>query len=386
MSRYSSWSALLVAAAILFALIYFILPGGQAPDESNVSRSSGNSKIFGIADPDLIYEGATTQASQLAAMRAIGITSVRVDADWNWIQPTGPKTFYWTKLDQEVHSIRAAGMSVDLIIDGCPRWAALAGAAGAPSPQPASSAQYASWAADVAARYAPEGVNDFEIWNEPNIVRFWQPKPNPAAYTADLMAAYVAIKKVDRSAFVISGGLAPAASDGTNFSPISFLTEMYAHGVKGSFDALGYHPYSFPAAPDSYEPWSAWSQMNQARSSIRSMMTKNGDSGKPIWITEFGAPSNGPSGISASAQSAELSQAIAYAKKVTWIGAMYIYTWQDSVTLPAKDNWFGLLTEDGSPKPAYYAVSSGLVDTEVEKPAFVPVPLYGGWGSKVRPV
>jgi aryl-phospho-beta-D-glucosidase BglC (GH1 family) len=58
----------------------------------------------------------------------------------------------------------------------------------------------------VAARYKPDGVTTFEIWNEPNNASFWQPRPNPAAYTADLIAAYAAIKKASPSAFVISGG------------------------------------------------------------------------------------------------------------------------------------------------------------------------------------
>ena len=58
-------------------------------------------------------------------------------------------------------------------------------------------------------------------------------------------------------------------------------------------------------------------------------MTLNGDSRKPVWITEFGAPSIGPSGIDASAQRAELSQAVAYVNRHSWIGALYIYTWQD---------------------------------------------------------
>jgi polysaccharide biosynthesis protein PslG len=357
MSRYSSLGTPLVVAAVLFVSIFLVSPAGHA---SIGSKIGSNSEVFGIADPELVSETPAAQAAQFAAMRAIGITSVRVDADWRWVQPSGPRVFDWTQLDQEVHSIRAAGMSVDLIIDGCPRWAALASAATDPSPQPASSAQYAAWAADVAARYAPAGVDDFEIWNEPNVVQSWQPRPNPAAYAADLVAAYAAIKKVNPLAFVISGGLAPAATDGTNYSPTSFLTAMYEHGVKGSFDALGYHPYSFPAVPDTYEPWSAWSQMTQTRSSIRSIMAKHGDSGKPIWITEFGAPSNGPAGIGAAAQRTELSQAIAYARKVDWIGALYIYTWQDSAKVPAIDNWFGLLTEGGAPKPAYYTVSASL--------------------------
>ena len=219
---------------------------------------NGSSKIFGNLN-DLINETAIIQASQVAAMKEIGISSVRIDARWSLVQPTSPETFDWAQLDQEVDSIRHAGMSVDLIIDGCPRWAAVAGAVDDPSPQPASPTQYAVWAADVAARYAPMGVSDFEIWNEPNAANAWQPKANPAAYTADLVSAYSAIKAVDPSAFIISGGLAPEATDGTNYSPVDFLKAMYADGAKGSFDALGYHPYGFPALPDSYEPWSAWS-------------------------------------------------------------------------------------------------------------------------------
>jgi hypothetical protein len=316
---------------------------------------------FGISDPDLTGETAKVQASQLAAMKAVGITSVRLDASWNMVQHDGPGEFYWTLLDQAVRSARAAGMSVDLIIDGCPPWAALPGTSGDPSPQPASSAQYATWAAEVAARYAPKGVNMFEIWNEPNNVLFWQPAPNPSAYTADLVAAYAAIKAVDPSAFVISGGLAPVATDATDSSPIDFLRAMYADGAKGSFDALGYHPYSYPALPDTYEPWSGWSQMAQTRPSIRSVMTSHGDGGKPIWITEVGAPSSGPDGVGAAAQAAEFTQAIAAAKATTWIGGFYLYTWQDAGTNPSDNgDWFGLLQAGGSPKSAYRALAAAI--------------------------
>jgi hypothetical protein len=294
-------------------------------------------------------------------MKVAGITSVRLDADWSWVQPVGPTQFDWTDLDQEVTSARAAGMSVDLIIDGCPPWAALAGTSGDAHSQPASAAQYATWAAEVAARYAPQGVGIFEIWNEPNNAFFWQPKPNPAAYTADLVAAYDAIKRVDRSAFVISGGLAPEATDGTNISAIDFLKGMYADGARGHFDALGYHPYSYPALPNTYEPWSAWSQMALTNPSVRSVMTSNGDGGKSIWITEFGAPTSGPGGVGQAAQATALTQAIADAKGNSWIGALYIYSWQDDGTDPANgQDWFGLLTAAGAPKLAYAAVVDAI--------------------------
>jgi hypothetical protein len=324
-------------------------------------QSNAGVSGVGIADPDLISKSASVQASQLAAMKAAGITSVRLDANWNWVQYGGKNSFDWAQLDQVVKSSRAAGMSVDLIIDGCPAWAALAGTSGDASPQPASSAQYATWAAEVAARYARQGVGIFEIWNEPNATGFWQPKANPAAYTADLVAAYAAIKKVDPSAFVISAGLAPEATDGSNINAVDFLKAMYAHGAKGSFDALGYHPYSYPALPNTYKSWSGWSQMAQTSSSIRSVMTSNGDSSKKLWLTEEGAPSGGPSGVGQAAQATALTQAIANAKTTSWIGALYLYSWQDEGTDSGNtEDWFGLLTARGSQKPAYTAVVAAL--------------------------
>ena len=319
------------------------------------------SERFGISDPNLLGEEVSIQKTQLAAMKAMGITSVRLDANWDWVQPSGPRTFNWEQLDQAVRSIRSAGMSADLIIDGCPPWAAVAGTSGDPSPQPASTVQYATWAADVAKRYSPLGVSIFEIWNESNLAGSWQPKPNPSAYTADLVAAYSAIKAVDPSAFVVSGGLGPAATNGSNYSPIDFLKAMYADGAKGSFDALGFHAYSFPALPDTYEPWSGWSEMAQTNPSIRSVMAGAGDGGKPIWITEFGAPSGGPDGVGEAAQAVALQQAIDRAKVTNWIGALYLYTWQDSGTDPNNnEDWFGLLTAGGSRKPAYSKVAASI--------------------------
>ena len=318
------------------------------------------SRTFGISDPALLSETARQQKADLTAMKAIGIESIRVDADWAAVQPDGPTSFDWGTLDRTVGSIEAAGMSADLVIDGCPQWAATADSAASSAPSPASPAQYATFAAQVAARFAPVGVDIFEVWNEPNIAEFWQPSPDPRAYAAVLKAAYSAIKKVVPSATVISGGLSPASS-GTNVAPIDFLKAMYADGAKDYFDALGFHPYSFPATPDTYEPWSAWSQMSQTSPSVRSIMASHGDSGKKIWITEYGAPSSGPGGIGEAAQSASLTRAIDKARSASWIGAIYLYTWVDSGNSPADHgDEFGLLTGSGKRKTAYNGVAWAL--------------------------
>jgi polysaccharide biosynthesis protein PslG len=316
--------------------------------------------IVGIADNSLLGESAKTQAAQFSAMKSRGISSVRVDANWRLVQPTEASHFHWAALDQEVRSIRDAGMSVDLIIDGCPSWAAVPSAVNDMFAQPKSSAQYAAWAAEVVGRYRSMGVNYFEIWNEPNINEFWRPQPNPAAYTADLVAAYRSIKKVDPAAIVISGGLAPAADNGIDYNPVTFLADMYSDGAKGSFDYLGDHPYSYPVLPDTYNPGSAWSQMYETKPSIRSIMRENGDSAKKVWITEFGAPSTGRPGVSLTAQRNALAQALAYAYKTDWIAAFYIYTWRDTTTKPKASTSFGLESFAGQPKPALSAVSTAL--------------------------
>jgi hypothetical protein len=321
---------------------------------TSIAKSTSG-PTFGVSIPSLIVQTPATRVAWLANLKLIGITSIRAGADWRSIQYAGPKTYDWAPLDQEIDSIRAAGMTVDLVIAGCPPWAAVRGAAHKSSPQPANPATYAKFAAAVAARYAPQGVKNFEIWNEPNNAIFWQPKPNPEAYTADLRAAYASIKAADSSAFVITGGLAPEANRGKNINAVTFLNDMYVDGAKGSFDALGYHPYSYPALPNTYELWSGWSQMRQTPSSIERVLSAHGDASKRLWLTEMGAPTSGSGGAGMTGQAAELTQAIADAKASSWIGALYIYTYEDS----GKDR-FGLLTANGSPKPAFAAVGAAL--------------------------
>lgn len=328
---------------------------------NNHSAIAPHTAVFGIVPKRFVNDSASVQATQLAQMKAAGVTSVRMDANWNFVQHAGPQSYNWTQLDQEINSVRAARMSIDLVIDGCPPWAALPGAAGDPVPRPASAAQYAHWAAAVARRYVPKGVTTFEIWNEPNDSKFWQPKPNPAFYTKMLVLSDKAIKKIDRSAFVIVGGLAPLATVKGNYSGPAFLARLYADGAEGYFDAVGDHPYCFPTSPAAYEPWSGWSQMSQTTPSLRSVMERHGDADKTIWITEYGAPSNGPSGVGGRGQAVELRLGIEAAKRTPWIGALYMYTWQDTGTDPSTNaDWFGLLTSTGKPKPAYHAVVTEL--------------------------
>jgi hypothetical protein len=307
-----------------------------------------DSGLIGFAAPELLDGDHSGQVQQLEQMKSMGMNTVRVDANWLAGEPS-QGTFDWSALDGLMAAVQQVGMTADLIIDGCPPWAAAAGATGQFA-QPASPAQFATWAAAVAARYGSKGAGYFEIWNEPNIQTFWSPAPNPAAYTADLVAAYAAIKAADPSSVVISAGLAATDNTSENINPVTFFGDMYADGAKGSFDAVGDHPYTFPASPYT-DSQGSWGEMDQTSPSLRSLMIAHGDGAKKIWITEFGAPTDV---VTDAQQATELTQAITAAKNTSWIGAFYIYTWSDQYS---GDN-FGLLDSNGNPKPAFNAVAA----------------------------
>jgi polysaccharide biosynthesis protein PslG len=329
-------------------------PKPRAAARKPASASGPGGVVFGIADGSLLSLSPAEQAQQLEAMKAMGITSVRVDASWYVTQVDGPDSYNWTPLDTAVSAIQRAGLTADLIIDQCPPWAAASGAQGQFA-QPASPTAFGNWAAAVATRYYGKGANYFEIWNEPNIAEFWSPAPDPAAYTADLKAAYTAIKAVAPSAVVITAGLAPAADSSDSYDIVTFVQDMYADGAQGYFDGIGDHPYSYPFTPDNVLLGSAWSEMSQTSPSLRSLMVAHGDSAKKIWITEYGAPTSGTEhNVSDAEQSNEMVQAISQAKQLGWIGSVYIYTWEDG------GDGFGLLTADGGQKPAYAAVAAAL--------------------------
>src|ERR1035438_5370044 len=71
---------------------------------SSASAPPSAVKPMGVAEPDLIARSPAAQASELAAMKAIGITSVRLDADWSVVQHAGRNSFSWTALVQGVRS------------------------------------------------------------------------------------------------------------------------------------------------------------------------------------------------------------------------------------------------------------------------------------------
>lgn len=310
---------------------------------------------------------ASQLSSRLAGVKKLGVTWVRFDVDWALVQPNNATTYDWSAYDRVIGAINAAGLHGLGIIDYSPTWAQGTTRGGVQVP-PANDAAYATFAAAVATRYAPQGMHDWEIWNEPNWQSFWAPAPNAYAYTALLKATYPAIHKADPSATVIAAGLSGTGSDGKDVDATAFLEEMYAGGAKGSFDAIAMHPYTFPrlATDDDANSW-------QDMYILHAIMVANNDGGKKIWITEYGAPTQGSGAtatqagparggvdhVSEATQAALATAAVKAYDSLPFAGPFFWYDYQD-VPGSTAEATYGLVRADGTPKPAYAAYQSAI--------------------------
>ncbi len=292
-------------------------------------------------------------ARDLDGMAATGARWLRLDFYWPTIQAGGPQSWDWTNTDRVVLGAIARGMQILAMPAYSPESARPPGTDDHRPPLDPDT--YARFVYKAVKRYAPLGVHAWEIWNEPNVDVFWPPKPDPTAYAALLERAAVAIRSVDAHATIITGGLAAAVdkADGTSLSARTFLSRVYAAGARGSFDAVGLHPYSFPAMP--LDP-SDWNTFYNAPT-LYQVMVDHGDGDKLIWGTEFGAPT----GYAANAVTPEAQRDMLVAGYRDWAhwkftGPLFWYSWRDTATNPNdREANFGLLAHDGTPKLALSA-------------------------------
>ncbi|KVE30985.1 hypothetical protein [Burkholderia sp. TSV86] len=224
------------------------------------------------------------------------------------------------------------------------------------APDPTS---YTNFAKAAARHYGNDSyggrIDAWEIWNEPNCGPDFIPH-DPVIYTQILKSVYPAIKQVNPSAYVYAGGSSScitAPNNGTGalpangvaglvnstnpqypapvqWEPRDWLAVMYANGAHGYFDALAHHPHCHSddwQAPGNQCPsttlnsqypdysnafnimWHTFSSPSYAwpsptgktfasytGTSLRDLMSANGDAGKSIAITEFGAPTTASDG------------------------------------------------------------------------------------------
>jgi len=367
--------------------VYTKIPATNSSNtEPSVAKSSnvetsidtlGQNYEYGISlGATLSYMSEEEVKAVLDDLVSLNIGWIRCDLSWNSIQNQNEEAFNWSSFDRIVRLAYERGIEVLPILTYTPVWARSEECKYTSKCPPADAALFADFARRAVERYESQGVDTWEVWNEPNIAKFWAGGVSAYEYTQLLRSTYRAIHAADAGATVVSGGLAPASSNGTNIEPREYLERMYESGVQGFFDVLGFHPYSFPLSPENAASGNAWTQMSESSWSLRSIMKENGDGGKELWVTEFGAPTGGP-GKAADGKStfswtrptfvteefqAEIFlQAYSYKEEHEWMGPLFWYSYKDlGVSDDTIENHFGILEYDGARKDVYEVMEQVL--------------------------
>jgi hypothetical protein len=343
-------TALAAAVGVAAALTIVAAPtasaaGGIGP------RSLGVTAVTLTTNPT-----SASMARDFAQIKASGVPSVRLPIQWPDIERT-QGNFDWTIPDQLVYGAYYSGLKILGVATYTPSWAAIPAGRSYIHPAPNDPAQYANFVKLAAQRY--KGIVDnWEIWNEPNIQGSFAPRPDVARYTQMLKLSYQAVKSVNPVATVISAGSAPTLDSGVEISPGTFMQGIYANGGKGFFDAVGLHPYSTPdnLSTASY-PWSSKTHIQNVQAS----MNQNGDGGKLFWTTEYGAPTapGQQYGVTEAQQASILADGIRYLRSLPNCGPIFIFDFRDTNTGSTNvEQNFGLLRTNYSPKPAMATVRS----------------------------
>ena len=340
-------------------------------------------------------DGATlagpNRSAWLGRARAVGATRVRISFSWGAAAPSAPPAgmassaawggYRFAALDSQVRDTVARGLQPMLMVSGAPAWASGPARpksidAGAWKPDPAL---YSAFMHAVAERYSgsfpdPQNpgaalprVQQFQLWNEPNLNLYLAPqyedgKPFAAGRFRELVnAGYAAVKSVQPSATVIAGGLAPYGDPGTNPSrthPAQFLRDALCLddarnkvcGERLTADALAIHPYTVnKPSQRAYDPDDVTvPDLAKLQTIILAASAAGtvGPSRPELWVTELHwetAPD--PTGI-------------AFSTRARYISEAFWRLWR--VGVPVID-WYLMRDQEYTPGQRYYdSYQSGI--------------------------
>ena len=294
-------------------------------------------------------------------MATSGVESVRIAVRWNELQPypsaaavppaeavrfrdAGGVPTDFAATDALVAAAAQRGLAILPVLQATAGWAARrTGDATSPPRDPAT---FRRFLAALVERYGPRGslwverpelprvpIRDWQVWNEPNIIRYWSEQPFARSYVRLLRAAHAALHTADPGVTVVLAGL-PNVS-------WKALRAIYRAGGRGHFDAVALHPYTGKPA-----------DVLRLIRYARRVMREHGDRKLPIWVTELSWPAAAgklgqpsPFAVSDAGQARRLGRTLELlsgARKRRHIERVFWYTWLSAEVGPSAFDWSGL--------------------------------------------
>jgi hypothetical protein len=305
----------------------------------------------------------------------------------------------WEKYDIIVEEARRAEIELIVRIDRTPAWAQPqaraqpAWAAGVErfggllTGPPDNYADFADFVGAFAARYRGQ-VRFIQVWNEPNLAYEWNGRqPDPVQFVDLLRATYTAAKAANPDAVILFPSLAP--TDGRDptapMTELEYLDQVYAAGGGQYFDIMSAQAYGLGQPPDEHryvflrgrDNWD-WRRPIDTRIDVsrlvllREVMERNGDTGKAVWISEFGynsAPEGIPDRTRWGAPVSEeqkgeyiVGQLERARDEWPWVGVMNVWFLRWGGYRDADSNdptpYFAVVQRNYTPLPAYDALKA----------------------------
>ena len=340
-----------IALAAILAGSLVLLPASAQPA---VARPAPPRGFFGV-----VPQGPLSSADFERMHGVLG--TLRIPINWAQIEPRRGELDF-AALDAIVSAAADSGVRVLPFVYGTPGWLSAN-----PARPPLSAAGQSAWTGFLRAlvlRYGPRGelwssgsprvpIRQWQIWNEPNFLLFWRPRPSASGYAHLLRISARTIRAADAGAQVVAAGLAPVEG---GMLPWTFLRKLYeVPGASRDFDLAAVHPYSSTVGGMAY-------QIRKARQ----VMARAGDGAKPLLVSELGVASDSPLptafnwGMRGQASFLRRAYGMLLRDRARWhIAGVDWYAWRD---MPTADphcvfcEYAGLFDTGGNAKPAWHAL------------------------------
>ena len=205
------------------------------------------------------------EAADIPQVAEAGFEAVRTDLFWNLVE-TEPGRYDFSRFDPFLDALQRHRLRPLLILDyGNPHYDG-----GGPPHTPEARAAFARFAAAAARRYAGRGIV-WEIWNEPNLQGYWNPRPDAGSYVALVAETAAALRAADPSGTIAGLSLGGCVWDR------DFVRDAFAAGLLTHVDAISIHLYPAPDAHGAAEYFEE----------LRAQMRAAGRE-RPILCTEMG--------------------------------------------------------------------------------------------------
>ncbi len=406
----------LLAGLLGVVLIRYSLSVRSSGDTWRPARTVPNTDVnpYG-ADFFLAREVEPWKRERTVEMaRQAGLGWAKQQFAWAEIEPLRKGEFIdpvsgessWEKFDQLVDLYRANGLQVIARLDRAPAWARIQDTR--PETPPTSFEDYGDFVYAFVDHFRGR-VQYIQIWNEPNIYPEWgEQAVDPEAYTELLKIAYQRAKEADPDVYVLSAPLAitlgephPDPEKWRSMPDGEYLEAMYKAGAGEFFDILSVNAFGFDLPPDDPPDPDV---LNFRRVELqREIMEQHGDSGKAVWVNEYGwnaAPDYFAKEdlvwkrVSEEEQAEYTLQGIELAQRDwPWAGVFNIWYFRQTGQQYAPDDaayYFRMVDVDFTPRRVYDAVQDAAGALFVAPPGHFEetnpaVAAGSGWRSVIAP-